>query len=198
MIIFGVAISTLVTLFVVPVFYALLARYTHSPEALAHKLDKLEDETPVVTRASCAASATVSRTRTPPDGERFLAGEVVDLSHPVFAIEVDGRACGGIGARPGQGDRRHSAEMGYWLGHALWGRGLMTQAVALYAPWLMRELALYRLQATVLDSNPASARVLQKNGFEEEGAQRCAVVKFGEVHDLRVFAKVRRNMTDAT
>jgi hypothetical protein len=37
---------------------------------------------------------------------------------------------------------------------------------------------------------PASARVLQKNGFEEEGAQRCAVVKSGVVHDLRVFAHV--------
>ncbi|HEY5802722.1 MAG TPA: GNAT family N-acetyltransferase [Lysobacter sp.] len=125
------------------------------------------------------------------DGERFLAGDVVDLTDPIFAIEVDGRACGGIGARPGQGDRRHSAEMGYWLGHSQWGHGLMTKAVALYTPWLMETLALYRLQATVLDSNPASARVLQKNGFEEEGAQRCAVVKFGEVHDLRVFAKVR-------
>jgi hypothetical protein len=35
------------------------------------------------------------------DGERFLAGDVVDLRDPVFAIEVDGQACGGIGARPG-------------------------------------------------------------------------------------------------
>lgn len=136
------------------------------------------------------------------DGERFLAGEVVDLNAPVFAIEVDGHACGGIGAVVGQADRRHSAQMGYWLGQALWGRGMMTRVVAQYGPWLMRELELYRLQATVLDSNPASARVLQKNGFEEEGAQRCAVVKFGEVHDLRVFAKVcppmKRNQTDAT
>jgi len=136
------------------------------------------------------------------DGERFLAGEVIDLNDPVFAIEVDGRACGGIGAVVGQADRRHSAQMGYWLGHALWGRGLMTKAVAVYAPWLIEAMALYRLQASVLDSNPASARVLQKNGFEEEGAQRCAVVKFGEVHDLRVFAKVcppmRRNQNDAT
>lgn len=132
------------------------------------------------------------------DGLRFLAGEVVDLRDPVFAIEVDGQACGGIGARPGHGERRHGAELGYWLGHSLWGRGLMTQAVALYVPWIMQELALYRLQATVLDDNPASARVLQKNGFEEEGAQRCAVVKFGELHDLRVFAKVRRSLDDAT
>ena len=132
------------------------------------------------------------------DGERFLAGDVVDLRDPVLAIEVDGQACGGIGARPGHGERRHGAEFGYWLGHSLWGRGLMTQVVALYAPWVMQQLALHRLQATVLDNNPASARVLQKNGFEEEGALRCAVVKFGELRDLRVFAKVKRSLEDAT
>ncbi|MFT4180170.1 MAG: efflux RND transporter permease subunit [Thermomonas sp.] len=45
-VIFGVAFSTLLSLFVVPAFYALLAKYTSSPEALAHKLDKLEADTP--------------------------------------------------------------------------------------------------------------------------------------------------------
>ena len=44
-VIFGVAFSTLLSLFVVPVFYAALARYTRSPEELAHRLDALEAET---------------------------------------------------------------------------------------------------------------------------------------------------------
>jgi len=47
-IIFGVAFSTVLSLFVVPAFYALLAPYTRSPDAVAHKLEKLERETPVV------------------------------------------------------------------------------------------------------------------------------------------------------
>lgn len=132
------------------------------------------------------------------DGERFLEGQVVDFAHPVFAIEVGGRAVGGIGAHPGRGERVHGAEFGYWLGRPLWGAGLMTRVVAAFAPWAMRQLALYRLHATVLDENPASARVLLKNGFEEEGVQRCAVYKHGRVHDLRVFAKVRRSLQDAT
>jgi len=132
------------------------------------------------------------------DGERFLSGQVVNLNDPVMAIEVGGRACGGIGVRAGQGERGHSAELGYWLGRSLWNAGLMTRAVAVFAPWVMRKLSLYRLCATVLDHNPASARVLLKNGFEEEGAQRCAVFKRGQLHDLRVFAKVRRSLDDAT
>jgi multidrug efflux pump len=47
-VVFGVAFSTLLSLFVVPAFYALLAPYTHSPEAVAHELQRLEDETPPV------------------------------------------------------------------------------------------------------------------------------------------------------
>ena len=128
------------------------------------------------------------------DGAAFLAGHVVDLQGPVFAIEIDGEACGGIGARVGSGERRHVAELGYWLGRAHWRRGIMTSAVRTYAPWLMEEFRLYRLQATVLDFNVGSARVLQNNGFAEEGVQRAAVFKRGELHDLRVFARVRRTL----
>ncbi|MUV12628.1 efflux RND transporter permease subunit [Noviluteimonas gilva] len=41
-VIFGVGFSTLLSLFVVPAFYALLAPYTRSPEAVAHELKELE------------------------------------------------------------------------------------------------------------------------------------------------------------
>jgi multidrug efflux pump len=45
-IIAGVAFSTLLSLFVVPAFYALLAPYTRSPEALARRMAQLERDTP--------------------------------------------------------------------------------------------------------------------------------------------------------
>jgi multidrug efflux pump len=47
-VIFGVAFSTLLSLFVVPAFYRVLAPYTRSPEAVKHALEKLEAETPPV------------------------------------------------------------------------------------------------------------------------------------------------------
>ena len=47
-IVFGVAFSTLLSLFAVPAFYSLLAGYTHSPDAIANKLQKLEEEVPPV------------------------------------------------------------------------------------------------------------------------------------------------------
>ncbi len=47
-IIAGVAFSTLLSLYVVPSFYALLAPYTRAPGALAAKLEQLERDTPTV------------------------------------------------------------------------------------------------------------------------------------------------------
>lgn len=124
------------------------------------------------------------------DGEAFLTGRVVDLHHPVLAIDIDGQACGTIAVRPGQGERRFCAELGYWIGSAYWGRGWMTRIVSTYVAWAMHSLPLYRVQATVLDTNPASATVLVRNGFIEEGISRCAVMKADGLHDLRVFARV--------
>ncbi len=45
-VIFGVAFSTLLSLFIVPAFYVLLAKYTTSPDAVGHELEKLEAKTP--------------------------------------------------------------------------------------------------------------------------------------------------------
>ncbi len=47
-VIFGVSFSTLLSLFVVPVFYALLAPFTRSPDAVSKELHTLEDTTPAV------------------------------------------------------------------------------------------------------------------------------------------------------
>jgi multidrug efflux pump len=47
-VIFGVSVSTLLSLFVVPAFYRLLAPYTASPEAVARTLAEQEANTPSV------------------------------------------------------------------------------------------------------------------------------------------------------
>jgi RimJ/RimL family protein N-acetyltransferase len=124
------------------------------------------------------------------DGEAFLAGRVIDLDEPVLAIEVDGRAGGSAGLRLGHGERAHGAELGYWLGRRHWGSGLMTRVVATYLDWAVPALGLRRVEANVLDINAASVRVLEKNGFREEGLRRGAVLKPDGLHDLRLFGRV--------
>ncbi|MBD7921057.1 GNAT family N-acetyltransferase [Xanthomonas bonasiae] len=124
------------------------------------------------------------------DGEAFLSGRVVDLAHPVLAIEIDGEACGSIGLRPGRGERAHVAELGYWLGRRYWGQGRMTRIVATYLDWAIPALGLLRIETSVLDSNPASARVLEKNGFVREGIRLGALRKHGRLHDLHLFGRL--------
>jgi len=43
-IVFGVTVATMMTLFVVPVFYDMLARFTRSPEAVAKDIERYETE----------------------------------------------------------------------------------------------------------------------------------------------------------
>ena len=71
-----------------------------------------------------------------------------------------------------------------------WGQGHMTRIVAAYLDWVVPALRLQRVEASVLDGNPASARVLEKNGFQEEGRRRAAVLKADGFHDLRLFGRL--------
>ncbi len=43
-VVFGVLLSTLLSLFVIPAFYMLVARFTHSPEERTHMLEKLDGD----------------------------------------------------------------------------------------------------------------------------------------------------------
>ena len=61
------------------------------------------------------------------------------------------------------------ANLGYWMGRDYAGKGLMTEAVALVVAYAFDSLLLHRVHAAFLPHNMASRRVLEKNGFKEEG-----------------------------
>jgi ribosomal-protein-alanine N-acetyltransferase len=68
--------------------------------------------------------------------------------------------------------RRRAAQfatLGYWMGEPYAGRGLMTESVGLVVAHAFDGLLLHRLHAAFLPHNMASRRVLEKNGFQEEG-----------------------------
>ena len=108
-----------------------------------------------------------------------------------FAVEVDGEAVGGIGLSPGRDVNRRSAELGYWLSEAYWGRGIMSVAVGFVTELGFRDFGFDRIQADVFEWNPASMRVLEKNRYVLEGRQRKSVVKDGRVGDQFLYAVVR-------
>jgi RimJ/RimL family protein N-acetyltransferase len=108
-----------------------------------------------------------------------------------FAIALNDRVIGGIGAERGYDIARRSAEVGYWLGVRWHGRGYATRALGAFSAELLREGEFVRLWAGVLDGNDASARVLQKCGFEREALLRAAAYKSGRFVDQHVYALVR-------
>lgn len=61
------------------------------------------------------------------------------------------------------------ANMGYWMGQQYAGQGIMSRAVALLLPFVFDTLELHRIHAAFIPTNTASRRVLEKNGFKEEG-----------------------------
>jgi len=51
--------------------------------------------------------------------------------------------------------------------------------------------ALVRIEARVYTHNPASAKVLEKAGFEREGILRKATKKKDQLIDVILFSKIR-------
>lgn len=107
-----------------------------------------------------------------------------------FAIEVEGEAAGGIGFAAGTDVERFSAEIGYWLGEAFWGRGIVTEAVSLVTEHVFATMNLLRLFALPFADNLASVRVLEKAGYAREGLLRSASVKFGQPRDQLIYAMI--------
>lgn len=124
------------------------------------------------------------------DGERWLTHATSSGRANNLAIEVAGEAAGGIGMIPGEDVHRLNAEVGYWLGHAHWGRGIMTEAVRAFSEHLLGDRGFLRLEAPVFATNPASARVLEKAGYERESVQRCAAIKHERLIDVWFYVRL--------
>ena len=86
--------------------------------------------------------------------------------------ESDDALIGGCGFDSFQVGKSHRAEVGYWLAKPLWGRGIMTAVVRRVCRHAFEEFGLVKITAHVFSHNPASARVLEKCGFREEGFLR--------------------------
>ncbi len=125
------------------------------------------------------------------DARAWIAIRAADTGNPHnFAIEFEGGAIGGIGMEFFTDVHRLTAEIGYWLGEPFWGRGFATIALRAATEYAFATFALRRIQATVYEWNPASARVLEKAGYELEGCLRDHVVKDGRVGDVLMYAKL--------
>jgi [ribosomal protein S5]-alanine N-acetyltransferase len=105
-----------------------------------------------------------------------------------FGIIVDGEAIGSISLMVGDDIARRSAEVGYWIGRAFWGREIVTDALRATTRYAFDELALARVFAVPFATTTASARVLEKAGYVLEGVMRQSAFKEGKLLDQLLYA----------
>ncbi|WP_235685345.1 MULTISPECIES: GNAT family N-acetyltransferase [Corallococcus] len=128
---------------------------------------------------------------TPEDAAWWVGHTASEPSPTNFAIEVASEAVGSMGLILGTDIERYSAEVGYWLGQSLWGRGITAAALEGFCAWAFECFDLIRLFALPFADNAASCRVLEKAGFQREGLMRQSAVKDGKVHDQALYARLR-------
>lgn len=116
------------------------------------------------------------------DAEAFLAAPRDPILPSLLVFERTPGAPALVGAC-GLGRRASGAvEMGYWIARRDWGRGFATEACAALVD-IARALGLVTLEGSHFIDNPASARVLEKLGFEPLGviAPRMSCARGEEV-----------------
>jgi [ribosomal protein S5]-alanine N-acetyltransferase len=81
------------------------------------------------------------------------------------------------------------ATLGYWIGEAYAGQGLMTAAAGLVCAFAYHTLKLHRLEASCLPHNEPSAHLLRRLGFEEEGFAKSYLRVNGSWQDHVLWGK---------
>ena len=79
----------------------------------------------------------------------------------VNIVEVDGKLAGSVAIVKGG--------LGYMLGKSFWGQGIGSWATKVKVANEFRETDIEKIEAGAWDDNPASAKVLLKNGFRKTG-----------------------------
>ena len=85
------------------------------------------------------------------------------------------------------------AELGFVLGRAHWGKGLMHEALSALIAYAFEAYALRRLEAEVNPQNLPSNRLLLKLGFSHEGLLRKRWVGKEAAYDTNIYGLLRED-----
>ena len=95
-------------------------------------------------------------------------------------------------AKPSTSPTRVGYEIAYAIDRPTnWGRGLMTEALSIFVPFLFATKNVVRIQAMVHPDNIGSKRVLEKCSFQFEGVLRRHLLYRGVPTDVHVYSILR-------
>lgn len=112
-----------------------------------------------------------------------------------YAITIDDRAVGSIGAFRQNNIHRQTAELGYYLAEEYWGQGIMTNAIRQLCGLIFESTDILRIYAEPFAYNTGSRRALEKAGFTYEGTMKNNAVKNGKVLDMTMYALTKEPYT---
>ena len=110
-----------------------------------------------------------------------------------FAIEIDGKAVGGIGFYVMDDIYRVNAEIGYWIGESYQRKGVLSEALPLVCQYIFNNTEVLQIVAPVISGNKGSMRLLLKSGFVEKAVLPNYLIKNGEIKDEHLFV-LNRNV----
>ena len=111
-----------------------------------------------------------------------------------FAITVNGKVIGSIGAFRQTNIHNKTAELGYYIAEEYWGKGIMTEAVKQLCDYVFSHTDIIRIYAEPFACNIGSCRVLEKAGFRYEGTLRSNALKNGNVLDMKMYSKLKTEL----
>ena len=109
-----------------------------------------------------------------------------------WVLEYEGSPIGNISAVRVD-ERSQWVELGYCMGYAYWGKGLMTEAARAVIDFLFQEVQVNRICISHAAENPGSGKVAQKCGLTYEGTKKEHLMNpwTGEIHDIVDYGIVR-------
>ena len=88
-------------------------------------------------------------------------------------------------------------EVGYWIAHPYWGRGICTEALKTVVDYCFKEKGFTVLWGSYFPSNPASGRVMEKCGFTDTREETlCPNLEVGSDRPVRVM-RICQQASDA-
>jgi [ribosomal protein S5]-alanine N-acetyltransferase len=114
-----------------------------------------------------------------------------DESYPYFIfIKATGQLVGGITIGHIRRGVSQTGTIGYWMGEAHAGQGLMAEALRAVTEASFDLLKLNRLEAACVPDNERSRLLLLRCGFQQEGYARSYLKIAGKWRDHLLFARL--------
>lgn len=123
--------------------------------------------------------------------EAMLAYREGGLSRYAITLRATGELIGICNLR-GFFEQNRRCELGYALGSAYWGRGYAGEALEALLGHAFEALGMNRIEADIDPRNDASARLLERLGFRQEGFMPERWIVDGEKADTAFYGLLKR------